>query len=123
MEHTFEEFAELAMKEFPGKLKVCEIPIDNETLISYNKSNKTHLTLDDFKNYGNQIWLLENKCPRCGCDLSGLFGSFRWELAHGKGYCSDCEEEHDSVMIFRYYHYVGSGDNKGLVTGFSLVGF
>lgn len=32
----------------------------------------------------------EMKCVKCGTTLGGLFGSFRWGIAHGQGECSRC---------------------------------
>lgn len=29
----------------------------------------------------------DDKCPRCGSQLSGLLGNFRWGLAWGEGTC------------------------------------
>ena len=31
-----------------------------------------------------------NTCPGCGSTLSGLFGTFEWEIVHGEGQCRKC---------------------------------
>lgn len=30
-------------------------------------------------------------CHNCGENLDGLLGSFRWGMAHGEGFCSNCK--------------------------------
>jgi hypothetical protein len=32
----------------------------------------------------------EFRCVGCGRPLTGIFGYFRWGLANGEGYCSEC---------------------------------
>ena len=34
--------------------------------------------------------LVGNKCLKCDATLNGMFGSFRWGMAHGEGTCSRC---------------------------------
>ena len=30
-------------------------------------------------------------CPKCGSEIGGIFGSFRWGMATGEGGCSVCD--------------------------------
>lgn len=113
--YTDEEFLELAEKEFGKKFSYHGIHVSDENLTKFNQDREYHLTSEDFLNY-KQIWLVENKCPNCGSPLGGLFGSFRWSLTHGVGYCSECKK-----VDFRLYHYIG--DCKTPITAYSLIGF
>lgn len=62
--------------------------------------------------------LAGNPCICCGYDLCGgmvgfLMGSkggFKWGLAHGEGYCSECG------WPARLYHFVKDRDGKDLLT-------
>jgi hypothetical protein len=116
MEETKEEFFKAAKKEFGDKINVIALNVPQEQIDQLNQEYSCHLTKDDFNNYGEQAWLMENKCPACSSDLLGLFGSFKWGIAHGVGECSNCGK-----VILRYYHYVG--DCKQPICAFTLNGF
>jgi hypothetical protein len=113
---TKEEFFEAAKKEFGNKINVITLDIPQEQIDQMNEECSTHLTKDDFKNYGEQAWLMDSKCPVCNADLLGFFGSFKWGLIHGVGECSNCYK-----VNLRYYHY--AGDCKQPISAFTLIGF
>ncbi len=112
----FEEFAKLAKEKFGDKVNISYISINNENLTKFNEMYDSKLNVDDFKNYGEHVWLVKNECPNCGEKLDGLFGSFKWEIIHGAGSCSNCNK-----VEFRYYHYIG--DCKYPLKLFSVTGF
>ena len=91
--------------EIGDKVMYASINIDDDTLSVINEQQTKRLqksiTKEDVQNYPKQVWLLENKCPICGSDLMGLFGSFKWDLRHGIGFCSECNK-----INFQFYHYI-----------------
>lgn len=113
---TNKEFFESAKKEFGDKINIITLDIPQEQIDKVNEQCSCHLTSEDLKNYGEQAWLMENKCPVCGAELLGFFGSFEWGIAHGVGHCSNCNK-----VSLRYYHYIG--DCKQPITGFTVIGF
>lgn len=127
-EESFEDFLKAAIKTF-GKEKVSGLPIKitqehldkmNEQLQDgYKKEGilGPFYKKEDFENQAPQVWLIgELKCPGCGTDLLGLFGSFTWDIRHGEGHCSDCKQ-----VTFRYYHYFGQV--KRPIQLFSIIMF
>jgi hypothetical protein len=114
-EMTMEAFVECANKEFGDKIKFSGIDITPEDLELLNQDFSSTLTIDDFQNY-KQVWILDNKCPVCGTDLLGLWGSFKWGLRHGYGVCSECNK-----IDIKYYHYIG--DLKKPIAALALTGF
>jgi len=116
MEHTIESFYELACQEF-GKehFSIEGIEISEDNLKRFNSDHNSNLTKEDFSNY-KAVWILDEKCPNCGSDLGGLFGSFQWGLAHGNGYCSECKK-----VSIKFYHYIK--DCKLPIRAYSLIGF
>jgi hypothetical protein len=115
MEYTLEEFYDLATKEFGDKFTIKSIQITDENLDKFNGEHNCHVTKEEIEDY-KQVWLLENKCPKCDADLFGFFGTFTWGLAHGYGYCEGC-----NTVSFKYYHYIG--DCKTPLQALSLSGF
>jgi hypothetical protein len=117
MEETIREFGEAAIKEFGDKFYITKLNINDETLSKINEDNEINLTKKDFDDYGEQVWLKEPICPKCGKDLFGLFGTFEWELRNGYGNCCNCG------INFKYYHRVGTNGNEYTLQMLSLVGF
>jgi hypothetical protein len=115
MEHTLEDFYNLATEKFGEKFSIKPIQVTDEDIEKINKDHHSKLTKEDFDNL-KEVWLLENKCPNCGADLSGFFSSFTWELRHGYGYCNECKE-----VSFKLYHYVG--DSRVMIQAYALTGF
>lgn len=115
-EHTLESFYEVACNEF-GKehFSINGILISEENLKLFNEEHKCNLTIEDFSNY-KAVWIIDNKCPKCGSELDGLFGSFEWGLAHGVGRCGECKK-----VSIQLYHYI-KGCNFP-ISAFSLIGF
>ena len=101
MEETIEEFNKAAIEEFGDKFYIGKLNLNDETLNELNKQYNETLTQKDFDEYGEQVWLKEAKCPKCGKDLLGLFGTFEWSLQHGYGHCSHC-----NAVEFKYYHHI-----------------
>lgn len=99
-EETLEEFAENAIARYGDKVNFNKINVSQENIDELN-SHGYNIKKEDFENY-KQVWLLEGKCPECGSELMGLFGSFEWGLRHGEGLCSSCKK-----VYFQYYHYIG----------------
>ena len=115
MEYTTQEFYDLATKEFGEKFTIKTIQMSDEDLVKFNTEFNCNVTINEIQEY-EQVWLLEDKCPQCGSELFGLFGSFTWEIVHGIGHCSECKS-----VQFRYYHYIG--DCKSPIKALSIVGF
>ena len=115
MEETLEEFYNMAVEEFGEKFTIKTIQISDNDLMKFNSEFQSNVTRNEIEEY-KQVWLLENKCPKCGAELFGIFGSFTWELVHGYGYCSECKS-----VQFKYYHYIG--DCKHPIKALSLSGF
>jgi len=86
-----DEFFERAVKEFGDKFSNFGIVCSDESLVKFNEQHNCHLTSEDLINY-KQAWLKESKCPNCGTDLGGLFGTFVWGIIHGEGFCSECKK-------------------------------
>jgi len=97
---SLEEFAINATARYGDKVNVNKLNVSQETIDGLIEHGY-NIIKEDFDNY-KQVWLLENKCPECGAELLGLFGSFQWALRHGEGVCSNCKE-----VYFQYYHYIG----------------
>ncbi len=38
-----------------------------------------------------KAFIAGNKCPRCGSEIGGIFGSFMWGIANGEGMCANCK--------------------------------
>ena len=116
METTHEEFLDAAEKEFGNKIKISDLSnLPIEDITKENAKFGTDLTVSDFAEYGKHAWTIENKCPKCGKDLDGLFGTFFWGICHGYGNCSECGCE------FKYYHYIGKSEIP--IKMFALTGF
>jgi len=114
----FEEFIKLAREKFGDKVSSRPIKVDDEIISEINEKMGLNITKQDFEDYNKKgnVWLLEDKCPNCGSDLLGLFGSFQWGIQHGVGSCSHCNE-----VLFQYYHYIG--DSKIPLKILSVCGF
>ena len=117
MEYSMDEFYKLAEEKFGEKFTYAGITITDESLISLNETFKSDFTVEDFENY-KQVWLLKPECPNCGSELEGMFGSFKWALVHGEGYCSECNK-----VTFTYYHYIDRKRCYHPVVAYSLSGF
>jgi hypothetical protein len=115
MEHDIVEFYNLATKEFGEKFSIKPVLVSDEIISAFNEQTNSHITREDVAAY-RQVWLLEPVCPKCNSELDGLFGSFDWEVVHGCGRCTACNETH-----FRYYHYIGS--SKFPIQAYALIGF
>lgn len=115
-EYTLESFYEVACEEF-GKehFSIHGIVISEENLEKFNEEHNSNLALEDFSNY-KAVWITDSKCPKCGSELGGLFGSFEWGLIHGSGRCGECKK-----VSIQYYHYIK--DCKYPISAFSLIGF
>jgi len=46
------------------------------------------------------------RCLRCGSMLDGAFGTFKWGMVHGEGFCSECS------WPARAYHVPEDDDGK-----------
>jgi hypothetical protein len=110
-----DEFARLAIDRFGDKVIYSGLVVNEVDLNLYNAENSTNHTAEHFLNY-KKVWLTENKCPNCGTELLGLFGSFTWGIIHGMGFCSSCKKAE-----FQYYHYIN--DNRVPLKLLSLEGF
>lgn len=115
MEHTLEDFYKAATEKFGEKFTIKEIQVTDEQLDNFNAQSTVKITRENIQEY-KECWLLENKCPNCGAELGGLFGSFEWGIVHGVGKCSECNE-----VSFRLYHYIGG--SRIPIEAFSLIGF
>lgn len=110
-----EEFINLAKEKFGDKINYNSLQIDDETEKSL-KEQKIINNKEEVKNYKN-LWLVDqDRCPHCGSDLLGLFGSFTWGIAHGEGFCSNCKK-----VNFTYYHYFYNGGMPLML--FAISGF
>ena len=96
MTHT--EFNKAAKKQFLKKIRIGRLKCSGEI------ADRLGLNRLKIERYPAQAWLVDTKCPVCGTEVMGLFGSFSWDLCHGEGYCSNCKKAH-----FRYYHYIQKG--------------
>jgi hypothetical protein len=118
MEESYDEFVKAAVEEFGDDVFILgDLNIPQEQIDQINKDKDCNLTTQDFIDLGKKVLLKEPKCPRCGHDLGGIFGSFNWGIIHGVGYCTECE----TSPMFRWYHYVG--DLKEPIKFWELVGF
>jgi hypothetical protein len=115
MEEDFEVFAKAAEEQFGDKVSSKPIHINKEDLNDLCEHLGVDITEEYLNNY-HQVWILDGKCPNCGAELLGLFGSFKWGLVHGEGYCSNC----NSVNL-KYYHYFN--ESKKPLMMMSLIGF
>lgn len=114
-QHEFQEFYDLAVKTFGEKFTMKPIQISDEELEKFNKEFGGTVAKEDFEKY-EAVWILENRCPSCGSELDGLFGSFEWGIIHGVGRCCECKK-----VSIRAYHYIK--DSKRPFVAYSLVGF
>ena len=106
-----DEFRRLALDKYGDKILVQQIKPGDKVKEAQPKFAEA------IGNYPAQPWLVGDKCPECGADLGGLFGSFAWSMIHGIGYCNSCEK-----VELQLYHYPIEGSHKRF-TGYSLVGF
>lgn len=51
------------------------------------------------------------RCLKCGCDLSGLLGTFQWGMVNGEGTCTNCD------WPCRAHHYPKDADGDGIFDG------
>jgi hypothetical protein len=113
-----EQYFKDAKEKFGNKVVIDYLHIGDRELFEFNQQKKCNLTQWDFRNYGRQVWMVDNKCPICGADLFGILGSFSWLIKHGIGTCSACKK-----IEFRLYHYLGKGDEKVRLELLSIVEF
>lgn len=91
------EFIEDAKAKFGDKILTGPITVTSETTEQFG------ITQEDADKYGPQAWLKDNsKCPICGKELFGFFGTFQWGMANGVGECSACHK-----VQLRLYHRIG----------------
>ena len=114
MEYSIEEFYNLVVNKFGNKFTIKLIQISDENLKKFNEEHDCNLLSKDFEEY-RQVWLLDNKCPNCNCNLLGMMGTFQWGIVHGYGNCTNCG------IGFKYYHYIG--DSKIPLKAFSISSF
>ena len=113
-----ELFQKQAAEFFGAKVMVGPIIINENILSAVNEHYHTNYTTQEFIDYGTHVWLLGDKCPVCGANLLGLFGSFEWGIRTGCGSCSSCNR-----VEFRYVHYIPHGKKSFPFHGFSIIGF
>lgn len=52
--------------------------------------NAVEQSIQAIDKYLSAFVFTKGKCPGCDHDFGGIFGNFRWGLAHGEGYCERC---------------------------------
>lgn len=120
------QFNQLAKTTFGDKVSIHGLTTTNENLAELNKRARAYCiehnrpfvpyTKEAFENYPQYTWAVDDKCPVCGNSLGDfLFGTFKWGLVNGEGYCTECGAD------FRYYHYIAPGTLP--LMGFALIGF
>lgn len=110
------EFNNLAKEKFGDKIVVCKLNVDIAEMQKINAYRGYNLKQEYFQKYDELPWLKTTKCPSCDSELLGMFGSFRWGIIHGVGFCSNCNN-----VEFQYYHYFGK--DKYRIEMFSVCGF
>ena len=110
---SHEEFLKKVKDQFKEKITVKRISIASEDADSIRRA--TGLTKEQIENYPPQAWITstndEYLCPKCNASLLGLFGSFKWEIKHGYGFCNSCKK-----VGFQLYHYIVKDKKLGILS-------
>lgn len=80
-----------------GEIKLDGVEADEITIKNVN---------DHFQHFCSPVGKA-GECIKCGTPQGGMFGAFRWGLAHGSGICSGCSWP--AVA----YHFVKDSSGKG----------